>query len=51
MVDRPKPVDPAWLKWVEDTYGEYQLVPMTATGERGIVCRMQIELEGLVHLR
>ena len=30
MVDRPTPVDPAWLKEVEATFGEYQLVAMTA---------------------
>ncbi len=40
MVDRPRPVDPAWLREVEATYGGYQLIPMTAAGERGIACRM-----------
>ena len=51
MVDRPAPVDPEWLKQVEDTFGECQLVPMTVTGERGIVCRMQIEPESQEHLQ
>lgn len=51
MVDRPGPADPEWLKQVERNFGEYQLVPMTATGERGIVCRMQIVAESLTHLR
>ena len=51
MVDRPRPVDPEWLKRVERNFGGYQLVPTTATGERGIVCKMQIEREGLMHLR
>lgn len=51
MVDRPEPVDPEWLEQVEETFGGYQLVPMTATGERGIVCQMQVEEDSLVHLR
>ena len=51
MVDRPTPADPDWLKEVEDNFGEYQLVPMTASGDRGIVCQMQIEAESLPHLR
>ena len=51
MVDRPKPADHDWLKQVEDSFGECNLVPMTATGERGIVCRMQIELDSEHHLR
>lgn len=40
MVDRPRPADPEWLRLVEETFGEYELVEMTATGERGIVCQM-----------
>jgi hypothetical protein len=51
MADRPRPVDREWLKQVERSFGEYQLVPMTATGERGIVCRMEIEKESLNLLR
>lgn len=51
MVDRPKPVDPQWLAEVERTFGEYQLVAMAATGERGIACQMWIEPESLPHLR
>ena len=51
MVDRPKLVDPDWLKDVEAAFGEYQLVAMTASGERGIACQMQIESESLPHLR
>jgi hypothetical protein len=50
MVDRPRPVDADWLKRVERNFGKYQLVPMTVTGERGIVCHMLIEPESLVHL-
>lgn len=45
MVDRPNPVDLSWLREVEATYGSYQLVPMTATNEKGIVCQMNIEPE------
>ena len=43
MVDRPHPVDPLWFRSVEEAFGECQLVPMTASNERGIMCRMQIE--------
>jgi hypothetical protein len=50
MVDRPRPVDPEWLKEVEAEFGEYQLFAMTASGERGIACQMQIEPESLPHL-
>ncbi|MCJ7625933.1 MAG: hypothetical protein MUO76_20765 [Anaerolineaceae bacterium] len=51
MVDRPRPVDPEWLKQVENVFGECQLVVMTPSGERGMVCQMQIEPESLGHLR
>jgi hypothetical protein len=51
MVDRPQPVDPEWLKEVEKTFGEYQLVAMTETGERGLACQMQIEPESRPYLR
>lgn len=51
MVDRPQPADPEWLKEVEETFGEAQLVAMTAAGERGILCQMQIEPESQPHLR
>jgi hypothetical protein len=51
MVDRPTPVDPGWLKEVKATFGEYQLVPMTVTRERGIACQMRIEPESLSYLR
>lgn len=51
MVDRPRPADPTWLKDIEETFGEYQLIPMTASGERGIVCQMQIEPESIPLLK
>jgi hypothetical protein len=51
MVDRPGPADPEWLKQLENSFGEYQLVAMTAAGERGIACQMQIEPESVPHLR
>jgi hypothetical protein len=38
IIDRPKPADPEWLKEIEVIFGEYQLVAMTASGERGIAC-------------
>ena len=51
MVDRPHPVDPLWLRQVEETFGEYQLVPMTAAGERGLLCRMHIDSDSIPHLQ
>ena len=51
MVDRPRPADPRWLEEVETTFGECQLVPMTARGDRGVVCQMQIEPCNLSFLR
>lgn len=51
MVDRPRPADPHWLKEVGDVFGEHQLVAMTASGERGIVCQMQVEPDSLAYLR
>lgn len=51
MVDRPQAADPAWLRAIEARFGSCQLVPMTATGERGLVCRMQIEPDSLPYLR
>lgn len=51
MVDRPQLADPAWLDEVEETFGEYQLVAMTKTGERGITCQMVIEPDSQASLR
>ena len=51
MVDRPRPADPTWLRKIEKAFGENQLVQMTASGERGIVCQMQVESRSLPHLR
>ena len=50
MVDRPYPVDPLWLRQVEEIFGDYQLVSMTAAGERGILCRMQIDPDSIPYL-
>jgi len=51
MVDRPYRADPDWLQTIYDTYGERQLVPMTAEGDRGFVCQMEIEAESMAYLR
>lgn len=51
MVDRPQPADTGWLNHVESTFGECQLIAITATGERGIACQMRIEPESLSYLR
>jgi hypothetical protein len=50
MVDRPKPVEPSWLQEIEITFGNYQLAPMTAKGERGIICQMQVEKDSLPYV-
>ena len=51
MVDRPFPADPTWLHRIYNAYDECDLVPMTARGERGLVCQMHIEPDSLRHLR
>lgn len=51
MVDRPQMADPAWLQELAAAFGTYELLPMTAGGERGLVCQMQIEPGSLTHLR
>ncbi len=51
MIDRPFPANPFWLARIEEAYGECDLVPMTSTGARGLVCRMQIEPDSRQHLR
>lgn len=51
MVDRPKPVDPRWLETMQGAFGDYQLVAMTQSGERGIVCQMLIAQESTPFLR
>jgi len=51
MVDRPYPADPLWLRQVEETFGDFQLFPMVATGERGILCRMKIDQDSVSNLQ
>ena len=51
MVDRPRPVAADWLEEIRQTFGGYELVPMTASGERGMVCQMRIAEDSCVHLR
>jgi hypothetical protein len=51
MVDRPFPADEEWLRGINETFGECRLVPMTATGERGLACQMEIDPESVEHLR
>jgi len=45
MIDRPPQGVGEWLQAVEEAFGQYELVAMTAAGERGILCQMQIEPE------
>ena len=42
MADSLTPVNSGWLQAVEEAYGAYQLLPMMAAAERGIVCWMNI---------
>lgn len=51
MVDRPTPASPAWLDQITAHFGECQLVPMTSTGERGLVCQMIINDDSLDYLQ
>jgi hypothetical protein len=51
MVDRPTPADPAWLADIERTFGSYELTAMTQTGERGIVCQMEVAEESRRYLK
>jgi hypothetical protein len=51
MIDRPHPADPAWLKHVEEVFGEYQLVPITVAGERMLVCQIVIEDQSIGYIR
>lgn len=51
MVDRPRRADPAWLAEVAAAYGSCPLYPMTATGERGLLCEMHIVADSVPFLR
>lgn len=51
MVDRPRTVDPDWLAEIEQVFGTYQLVPITQSGERGILCQMHVAPESRSYLR
>lgn len=50
MVDRPQPADPNWLAEIERLYGTYELFPMTATGERGLLAQMRVATDSLDYL-
>jgi len=51
MIDRPPDGVTEWLHTVEEAFGQYELMAMTAAGERGILCQMQIEPESQPHLK
>lgn len=51
MVDRPRPVDPQWLEVIKQVCGNYELVPMTMDGDRGIICQMYVAQESLLCLK
>lgn len=50
MVDRPQRADPAWLAEIERRYGDYQLLPMTTAGERGLLVQMRVEADSIGRL-
>jgi len=43
MVDRPERVAPEYLDRIYNTFGEFQLGPMTSNGDRGLYTRMRID--------
>lgn len=51
MIDRPPQGVAEWLQIVEETFSQYELLAMTAAGERGILCQMQIEPESQPYLK
>ncbi len=51
MVDRPHPANPVWLQSVSETFGSFELYPMTAAGERGMGCQMHIQPDSVKHLK
>lgn len=51
MIDRPHPASPAWLAQVRERFGPVDLVAMTASGERGLVCQLHIEPGSLAYVR
>jgi len=51
MVDRRTVVDPIWLEEIERTFGSYQLTAMPPTGERGMVCQMEVAENSRPYLR
>jgi len=51
MIDRPPNNVAEWLQTVEETFGQHELLAMTAAGERGILCQMQIKSESQSYLK
>jgi hypothetical protein len=51
LVDRPTVADPTWLEEIERIFGSYQLAAMTQTGERGMVCQMEVAEDSRQYLR
>jgi hypothetical protein len=38
------------LAEIEHRYGDYELLPMTATGERGLLTQIRVAADSLTHL-
>jgi hypothetical protein len=50
-VDGPNPAVKVWLRNIEETFGECQLIPMTSSGLRGLACQMEIGPSSVQHLK
>lgn len=51
MVDRPRRADPQYLAEIKGVYGECDLVAMTVSGERGLLCQMRVAPDSVAHLQ
>jgi hypothetical protein len=51
MIDRPPQCVAEWLQTVEEAFGQCELLAMTASGDRGILCQMQIDPESQPYLK
>lgn len=51
MVDRPRPVDHAWLGLISIMYGDIEIYQMTSDGSAGIACQMFITEESRAFVR
>ncbi len=48
--DGPNPADEVWLRNIEETFGECQLVLMTRSGLRSLACQMEVDPSSVQYL-